>query len=86
MASHICWEIHRPRGGTWYATEDNPTGFAGQDQLTLLAARKASPENTVVKVKLSTDALDTDHKRKLYVFEFRWWRGDLLNKPARRKA
>jgi hypothetical protein len=82
MASHICWEIHRRRGGTWYCTEDNPTGFAGQDQRALLAARKISPENTLIKVKLSAGTMAADQRTKLYVFEFRWWQGDLLNKPA----
>jgi hypothetical protein len=86
MASHICWEIHRSRGGTWYCTEDNPIGFTESDQLILLAARQAHPENTVVKVKLRTLAMAADPRAKHYVFEFRWWQGDLRNKPARPKV
>ena len=79
------WRSHR-QVAKHGCTENNPTGFTGADQLTLLAARRASPENTVAKVRLSTVAMDANHRHKLYVFEFRWWQGDLTNKPARTRA
>jgi hypothetical protein len=77
MAQHICWEVHRPRGGTWTCTEDNPIGFGADDLERLRRSRATTPENTIVKLRLSGD-----RPGRLYVFEFRWWRGTYQSGPG----
>ena len=82
MAESVYWEIHRPRGGTWSCPEDEPAGFSGDDLARLRELRQSTPENTITKVKLSANQTGG----RLYVFEFRWWRGSYDTRPSRAAA
>lgn len=82
MAERIYWEIHRPRGGTWSCPEDEPAGFSSDDLDRLRKLRQNTPEDTIAKVKLSADQTGG----RLYIFEFRWWRGSDDTRPPRTSA